>query len=124
MEHWINPCNIKYYDVEGAFEKLKCLDWKQSNKSIHVGDEVYIYIGKPVQAIKYRCKVNKVNIDGIEIDDSEFVRDGEPYETYRNHMEIELVEKYDVFRYSLEVLRKKGLKGNIQGPRRANGLLD
>ena len=48
MEQWIIPCNIKYYDVEGAFEKLKCLDWKQSNKSIHVGDEVYIYIGKPL----------------------------------------------------------------------------
>ena len=76
----------------------------------------------PVQP-KYMIKYSKHD-SKIEIDDSEFVRDGEPYETYRNHMEIELVEKYDGFRYSLEVLRKRGLKGNIQGPRRANGLLD
>lgn len=44
MEQWIIPCNIKYYDVIGAFNELKCLDWKQSCKSINVGDEIYIYI--------------------------------------------------------------------------------
>lgn len=48
MEQWIIPCNVKYYDVQGAFKKLKCLDWKQSNKSIRVGDEVFIYIGSPI----------------------------------------------------------------------------
>lgn len=70
MEQWIIPCNVKYYDVKGAFEKLKCLDWKQSNKSIAMGDEVFIYIGTPVRAIKYKCKVNKVNLNYIEIDDT------------------------------------------------------
>lgn len=123
MEQWIIPCNIKYYDVEGAFKKLRRIDWKQSNKSIEVGDEVFIYITKPIQAIKYKCKVNKVNLECIEIDDSEFVLNGEPYETYGNHMELELVEEFAVAKYSLKVLRGKGLKGNIQGPMRANGLV-
>ena len=123
MERWIVPCNVKYYDVEGAFNKLKRLDWKQSNKSIEIGDEVYIYIGAPISAIKYKCKVNKVNLDYIEIDDSEFVLNGEPYEEYGNHMELELLEEFDNTKYSLEVLKAKGLKGNIQGPRRAKGLV-
>ena len=124
MEQWIIPCNVKYYDVKGAFKKLKCIDWKQSNKSIEIGDEVFIYIGTPISAIKYKCKVNKVNLNSIEIDDLEFVLNGEPYETYGNHMELELIEEFSDKKYSLGVLRAKGLKGNIQGPRRANGLIE
>lgn len=42
MTEWIIPCNIKYYDVTGAFKKLKKLDWKQSNKNIETEDIVYI----------------------------------------------------------------------------------
>lgn len=124
MEKWIIPCNVNYYDVKGAFSKLKCLDWKQSNKSIRVGDEIFIYVGSPIKAIKYRCKVNKVNLSCIEIDDSEFIRNGEPFEDYGNHMELELVEEFDDEQYSLAALRNKGLRGNIQCPRRANGLID
>ena len=123
MEQWIIPWNIKYYDVEGAFNKLQRIDWKQSNKSINEGDEVYIFVGKPIMAIRYRCKVNKVNLKKIEIDDSAYVLNGQVYIDYGNHMELELIEKYDDEKYSLTVLRNKGLKGNIQGPRRVNGIL-
>lgn len=65
-----------------------------------------------------------MNLDCIEIDDSEFVLDGEPYEKYGNHMELELIEEFDNRQYALGVLRSKGLTGNIQGPRRAKGLVD
>ena len=123
MEHWIIPCNPKYYDVIGAFNKLECLDWKQSVKSIDVGDEVFIYVGAPIKAVKFRCKVTKTNLPEIEIDDSDFVVNGEPYQTYGNHMELALLETFDDNKYSLEILRSKGLKSRIQGPLRANGLL-
>ena len=82
MQDWIIPCNPKFYDVEGAFSKLKLIDWKQSSKNIQVGDSVYIYIAKPIMAIRYKCKVNKVNLDCIEIDDSSFVVNGDPYISY------------------------------------------
>lgn len=49
---------------------------------------------------------------------------GEPYEKYGNYMELILVEEFDDTKYSLAVLRAKGLKGNIQGPRYANGILE
>ena len=114
MEQWIIACNLKYYDVFNAFKKLKRLDWKQSVKSIAVGDEVFIYVGIPIKAVKYKCRV---------IDDSEFVIDGEPYENYGNYMELELLETYDDNLYALNNLRKNGLKGNIQGPRHASGLI-
>ncbi len=44
MAEWIVPCNIKYYDVVNAFKRLNCIDWKQTNRNIKVGDIVYIYI--------------------------------------------------------------------------------
>lgn len=123
MERWIIPCNPKYYDVLGAFNRLDRIDWKQTVKSIDVGDEVFIYVGVPIKAIKFRCKVTKTNLPEIEIDDSDFVVNGEPYQTYGNHMELALLETFDDNKYSLEILRSKGLKSNIQGPLRANGLL-
>lgn len=120
MTEWIIPCNLKYYNVEGAFKKLKKIDWKQSAKNIFVGDIVYIYVGKPVSAIKYKCRVNKTDLTSIEIDDSEFIIHGENYENYGRHMELELVREYADTELTLEKLVENGLKGNIQGPRRVN----
>ena len=104
MTEWIIPCNLKYYNVEGAFKKLKTIDWKQSAKNIFVGDIVYIYVGKPVSSIKYKCRVNKTNLASVEIDDSDFVIHGENYENYGRHMELELVHEYADTELTLEKL--------------------
>ena len=69
---WIIPCNPKYYNVKCAMTDLKIVDWKQSNKNISAGDIVYIYVGSPISAIKYQCKVNKANIPFCEIGDSKY----------------------------------------------------
>lgn len=29
MAEWITTCNVNVYNVEGVFDKLKTLDWKQ-----------------------------------------------------------------------------------------------
>lgn len=93
MQQWIIPCNIKLYDVIGAFNKLKCLDWKQSNSSISSGDEVFIYVGKPICSILFKCTVNRSNYSEAKIDDSEFILHGDTYENYGNYMKLELLEK-------------------------------
>jgi len=123
MTEWIIPCNLKYYDVKGAFSKFKAIDWKQSAKNICVGDIVYIYVGKPISAIKYKCRVNKTNLSKVEIDDSEFVINGENYENYGNHMELELIREYAGTELTRDMLVENGLKGNIQGPRRVDVLI-
>lgn len=117
MADWIIPCNPQYYDVVGAFSNLSRIDWKQSAKNIDVNDIVYIYVGRPLMAIKFKCKVNKVNLDFIEIDDSEFIIIGDNYMNYKNHMELELLTQYED-ELTLEKLRAHGLNGNVQGPRR------
>ena len=118
MEHWIIPCNLKYYDVIGAFGRLPKIDWKQSMKNVSVGDIVYVYVGKPIMAILFKCRVNKVNLPCIEIDDHEFVIDGVNYMNYGNYMELEFVESYSEDQITMELLAYHGMKGRIQGPRR------
>ncbi|MDY4433669.1 MAG: hypothetical protein SPF08_00735 [Candidatus Flemingibacterium sp.] len=120
MENWIIPCNPIFYDVIGAFTKLKRIDWKQSMKNINVGDNVYIYVSKPIMAILFKCKVRKINLSEIEIDDREFVIDGTNYEHYGNHMELELIEKYADNQITMNDLIECGMKGRVQSPRRTN----
>ena len=67
MTEWIVPCNPNLYRVDDAFAALKKLDWKQTSPKMKVGDIVYIYVSKPVRAIRYKCKVTKVNLKEIEI---------------------------------------------------------
>lgn len=62
--------------------------------------------------------MNKVNLPEVEIDDSEFRVNGEVYENYGKHMELEFLKEYDGT-ITIDQLKKHGLKGNIQGPRRA-----
>ena len=119
MNSWIIPCNTKYYDVFGAFEKLKVLDWKQSNPNVSVGDSVFIYVGAPVMAVTFKCVVRKVNVPSIEIDDSEFIINGGPYVNYGRHMELELQRTYGEKELSRDVLESVGVAGRIMGPRRA-----
>lgn len=124
MEKWVIACNLKNFDISGAFNTFTKINWKQSVKNIHVGDEVYIYVGAPYKAVMYRCKVNKTYLKDNEIDDTMFYRDSTPYKNYPCKMELELLEKYDEKTYTLDVLRERGLKGTIQGPRKANDLFD
>ncbi len=123
MKEWIIPCNSKFYDVKNAFANLQRIDWKQSAKSIGVGDIVFIYVGKPIQAIMYKCVVNKTNLYSIEIDDSAYVINGKPYSSYKRHMELELIGSYHKDDLSFFNLTEKGLKGCIQGPRTINFII-
>ncbi len=123
MTNWIIPCNANYYDVEGAFAHLGRVDWKQSRR-IEAGDIVYIYVGRPVKAILFKCRATKVNMDSIEIDDSAFVLSGEIAENYGNYMELVPIRKFDRTSLTLDILVANGLQGNVQGPRRSNEQLN
>ena len=115
MDIWIVPCNIKKYDIIGAFRHLTAVDWKQTINA-KTGDIVFIYVSKPIGAIIYKTKVTKPNLEKIEIDDSEYVLDGTGYVNAKRHMELELIDCFDVNKYHLEKIREHGIKGNIQGP--------
>lgn len=121
MAEWIITCNVNAYNVEGAFSKLKTLDWKQST-NIEKGDIVYIYVGVPMSAIKYKCEVLEVDLPESTIDDSEFVLDGSNYENYGRYMQLHLLKKYGNQLLGRNQLIANGLK-TVQGPSKVNSQL-
>ncbi len=115
---WVIPCNVKFYNVVAAFDKLDIIDWHQSKnlKKAKKGDVLYIYISAPIKSIKYQCLIKEVNKPKSTIDDSQFVIKGDNYSNYGNYMELELLNKFDDNRLDLKVLQANGLKRYVQGP--------
>lgn len=115
---WVIPCNVKFYNVVAAFDKLDVIDWKQSPnlKKAKKGDVLYIYISAPIKSIQYQCLIKEVNKPKSTIDDSQFVIKGDNYINYGNYMELKLLNKLDDDQLDLEFLQDNGLKGNIQVP--------
>lgn len=121
MTEWIITCNINAYNVEGAFDKLDTIDWKQSTY-VEKGDIVYIYVGAPMSAIRYKCEAMEVELPEATIDDSEFVLDDSSYENYGRYMRLHLLDKYDNPLMGRSKLIENGLK-TVQGPSKVNSQL-
>lgn len=120
MANWVIPCSLAAYDVAKAFKTLKKIDWKQST-NVEVGSYVYIYVGAPISAIKYKCKAIEVNKTESTIDDSEFVIDDEPYDG--KCMCLELIEEYRDDLYPKDIVMANGLK-TVQGPSKVTETLE
>lgn len=60
--NWIIPCNLTVYNALDHFEKDDYLYWGAFS-STKVGDIIYLYVGKPLAEIKYKCHVVETNID-------------------------------------------------------------
>jgi hypothetical protein len=121
MEKWVITCNPKYFDVIGAFSTFERLHWKQS-VNIKVGDIVFIYVGKPLGAIKYETKAVKVDLTEAIID-SDYIIDGSNYENYGRYMELQLVRNFDDRLLPLKTLKENGLN-SVQGPSKVSERLD
>ena len=53
---WIIPCDLNYYDIRVAIEKLHIIDLRQNN-SFNIDDIVYIYASAPYQKIMFKTRV-------------------------------------------------------------------
>lgn len=113
MSTWVIPCNTKYYDHKGAFEKLTEVDWRQS-ANMEVGDIVYIYVGRPISSLLYKCEIIKTNMDDTDGSDNEFIL-GESLKKAKRYMRVRLLEKYPEGKFDRVSLLENGLK-TIQGP--------
>lgn len=122
MTKWIIPSNPKNFDAVGAFKELKTIDWKQGIQASE-GDIIYIYVASPEKALRIKSKVVSVYLSEQEIDDSRFVVDGTPFESYGKYMRLELVQEYENEALNYEQLCAHGLK-SVQGPVKVLGELE
>lgn len=106
-KEWIIPSNPQYYDVQGAFERSDEIDWKQG-KGIKVGDSVFLYVGAPVSAILYKCRVTKTDIP-CHFDNGKI--------HMSSLMKIRLLKRYDPHQFTFDVLGKEYGIFAVRGPR-------
>ena len=106
-KEWIVPANPKYFDIVHAFDDKKEINWKQG-AGIKKGDTVYMYVGAPVSAVLYKCRVTETDI---------------PY-NYRNErlnikalMKIRLQKRYPAERFTFDVLKSEYGIYAVRGPR-------
>ena len=106
-KEWLIPSNPKYYDIVHAFDDTDVIDWKQG-AGIKKNDTVFLYVGSPVSAVLYKCKVIKTDIP------YDFHTDGL---TIRKLMTIKLQKRYAPEAFTFERLKNEFSIYAVRGPR-------
>jgi len=106
-KEWLVPSNPRYYDIIRAFEREKEIDWKQG-RGIKKGDIVFLYVGAPVSALLYKCRVTETDIP------FRYERDGL---TITKLMRIRLLKRYKPDRFPFERLKSDYGIFAVRGPR-------
>ena len=106
-KEWIIPSNPKYFDIVHAFDDTDEINWKQG-AGIKTGDTVFMYVGAPVSAVLYKCKVTETDI---------------PYHGHHEEinikalMKIKLQRRYAPERFTFDVLKAEYGIYAVRGPR-------
>ena len=106
-KEWVVPANPKYFDIVHAFDDKREINWKQG-AGIKKGDTVCIYVGAPVSAILYRCKVTETGIP--------YVHRNEKL-TIKALMKIRLQKRYPADMFTFDVLKSEYGIYAVRGPR-------
>ena len=118
----------EYIGPVAMTERKKFLEWLEKQPFVRyeeydsTGDAVYIYVGEPVQAIVFKCRVLETLIppETYDVSDAEFnlTDPNEELGPYHINMRLKLVRKFPINAITMNKMREAGIKGNIQGPRR------
>lgn len=122
---WLVPANPNEYDIESAFTRYDTLDWKRSY-NYENGDILYIYVSGNIKKVRYKVEV----VEGlVRTNDVKYTKtfwmDEQKFEQSKewDRTRIRLVDEVDTPELSLAHIREHGLKGNIQGSMKLNGIL-
>ena len=123
MKSFVIPANPKIYRAKEAFDTLGTIHWTQGkNKSVNVGDIIYIYETKPTAGIILKTEVVDRDVTKYSIDDSQFwcieptLNPAGPWFTLKKINNIDPICSF------LE-LKNHGLKGYIQSLRQLDDAL-
>ena len=105
-KEWLIPANPKYYDLEAGFAESDIMLWKQSS-SVAPGDTVFIYVGAPVSAIRYKCRVVETDLPYSYDDDNLHMR---------RVMKLALVHRFRDGEMDFHTLNAYGVHA-VRGPR-------
>lgn len=121
VTEWFISGNPTDYDVVGAFNEFNKINWKQV-RNYNIGDIIYLYVSEGYQAIKYKCRINKIELQRPEIDDSKFNVSGKYDGKFGRYIELELLNRCEGSGFKRVHLEKLGFK-SPQGPYKVTPLL-
>ncbi len=104
--YWLVPANAKYYDMIHIFDDQDTTLWKQSVPMFE-HDIVFLYVSSPYSSIFYECEVIETNLDYVFQDENIHMQKA---------MRLRLKKRYDIGKFTLEYLKKYGIK-SVRGPR-------
>lgn len=114
MNTFILPSNANMYDAKKAINDLKVIPWVQNkNKSVSVGDTIYIYESNPTHRVILKTEVIDRDVTSYDIDDSRYSKPGTDFSNRGPWFSLKLLNNIEE-PISLKDLRNWGLKGNIQ----------
>ena len=126
MTDWLIASDGAKFDVDRAFSQRTVVGWSEvSTAHLSVGDRVFLYQVKPVQAITHVCEVVQTGLASEEmIDDREYWIDTGAFEERlgRTWMRLSLlraVPQYEQGMLTLDRLLEAGLRSAPQGRMRA-----
>lgn len=93
MNSWVIPCNLKFFNVVEHLKSNATIVWKKS-RGIKSGDIVYIYVGIPIKAIKYRGIVINDDVRGELLNKSEYARKDD-IERDHKYMQVQIINEYN-----------------------------
>lgn len=106
-KEWLIPANPGVFDVVHAFDSAEEIRWKQAG-GVKKGDTVYLYVGAPVSAILFQCKVTQTDL---------LLPSRREQGALRRMMMLRLRKRYDPDRFPFALLREKYHVGAVRGPR-------
>jgi 5-methylcytosine-specific restriction protein A len=65
--------NSSMYDHTSLFEHNGFIDWRQGNGKFQVNDIVYIYCTRPLKKIQYKCRIEKVDGNELEMEELKLI---------------------------------------------------
>lgn len=126
MTDWLIASNPSTFDVDSAFQAIDVIDWSEASTAhIHIGDRVFLYQVRPVQAITHVCDVVQTGIESQDVLDArEFWVDATALQDRRDRTWMRLTLLHEVPQedrdlLALERLREAGLRAAPQGRMRA-----
>lgn len=109
MDNYIISCNPERFDIIQYWTHSNEVYWKQTKKFC-IGDQVYVYVGKPYSRLMFQCEVTDINIPSITDENGYY----STYDSGRNKdkpfMKIILKEELPDKGLTLNDLFKHGLK--------------
>ena len=105
MKAFVVVGNVQRFDIVEHFKHSDTVIWKQVSKG-QVGDEAYIYLGRPYSRLAYKCSIVELNVTAENV---EYLSQ---YEGKRkpSYMKLELIKELPAGKLDLAELLDKGLK--------------